>query len=161
MVFNLPDIAVDILLNLINIVILFIIVKLLVYKPVKKFLDDRNQKIKNEAEEAKKLAESANETLSQRDALIEQGRAKGEELASQTHKNAQQKAETILNKAKTDAEKIIEKARSEAQTQKQEIINSSRNDIADLSIEIAEKILQREVNKEDNLRIVDDFFKEV
>ena len=159
--FNLPELAVDLLLNLLNIVILFIIVKLLVYKPVKKFLDDRNEKIKREIEEAQKLKDSANETLSKKEELINEGRAEGEAAASEMHKKAQEKADNIIKKAKSDAEKIIAKANKEADTRKQEIIKSSRNEIADLSIEIAEKILEREVNAEDNRRIVDDFFGEV
>ena len=159
--FNLPELAVDLLLNLLNIAILFIIVKLLVYKPVKKFLDDRNEKIKREIEEAQKLKDSANETLSKKEELIKEGRAEGEAAASEMHKKAQEKADNIIKKAKSDAEKIISKANKEADTRKQEIIKSSRNEIADLSIEIAEKILEREVNAEDNRRIVDDFFGEV
>ncbi|HCH28165.1 MAG TPA: ATP synthase F0 subunit B [Ruminococcaceae bacterium] len=159
--FSIPELAVDILLNLLNIGILFVIVKLLVYKPVKKFLSDRNQKIKNEIEEARKLQDSANETLSKKNELIEEGRAKGEAAASEMYKKAQEKSDAIIKKAKSDAEKIIAKANAEADTRKQEIIKSSRNEIADLSIEIAEKILEREVSKEDNRRIADEFFNEV
>ncbi|MBO4467783.1 MAG: F0F1 ATP synthase subunit B [Clostridia bacterium] len=159
--FNLPDIAVDLLLNVINIVVLFIIVKALVYKPVKKFLDQRNQRIKDETAEAQKLTDAANETLSQKDSILEESREKGEAIAADIYKKAQQKANTIIAKAESDAKAMKEKAQSEIDAQKEDMIKSSKDDIADLSIEIAEKILQREVNKEDNKKIVEEFFKEV
>ena len=161
MVFNLPNIAVDLLLNIINIVFLFIIVKILVYKPVKKFLDDRREKIKQETEEAQKLTDAANETLAKKDAILEESRIKGEEIASELYNKAQKKADGIINKAKSDAALIKEKAHSDIAAQKEDMIKSSKDEIADLSISIAEKILKREVNKEDNKRIVEEFFDEV
>lgn len=161
MVFNLPNIAVDLLLNIINIVVLFIIVKILVYKPVKKFLDDRREKIKQETEEAQKLTDAANETLAKKDSILEESRIKGEEIASELYNKAQKKADGIINKAKSDAALIKEKAHSDIAAQKEDMIKSSKDEIADLSISIAEKILKREVNKEDNKRIVEEFFDEV
>ena len=159
--FKLSELATDLLLNIINIAILFVIVKALVYKPVKKFLDDRKLKIQQETEEAQKLVESANQTLSQRDEIFEQARIKGEEVASDAYKKARAKADGIVEKAKKEAAEIKEKAESEIAIQKEDMIKSSKDDIADLSIEIAEKILKREINKEDNQKIIDEFFSEV
>ena len=159
--FKLPELAVDLLINIINIGVLFVIVKALVYKPVKKFLDERNLKIKEETEAAQKLVDAANETLSQKDEIVNEARIKGEEIASDLYKKARKKADGIIEKAKIEASEIKEKAQSEIAIQKEDMIKSSKDDIADLSIEIAEKILQREVNKDDNKRIVDEFFSEV
>ena len=157
---KLPEIAVDILLNIINIVVLFIIVKALVYKPVKKFLDNRKAKIKEDTESAQKLVDAATDTLLQKDALMEEGRAKGEKLAAETCKKAQEKADAIIKSAKNEADSMIKKAQAEIDEKREDMIKSSKDDIADLSVDIAEKILKREISKEDNMKIVEDFFNE-
>ena len=52
---NLSETVVDLIINILNIVILFLIVKALVYKPVRKFLDDRRAKVNEETSKAQKI----------------------------------------------------------------------------------------------------------
>lgn len=158
---KLPEIAVDLLLNIINIIVLFVIVKAIVYKPVKKFLDERKSKIKEETEKAQKMLDLADETLSRKEELIKEGTVKGEELAEKTLSEAKENAKNIIDDAKRSADNIIKKANSEIEVSKQEMINSSKDEIAELAVNIAERILQRETNEQDNKKIVDEFFSEV
>lgn len=161
MSFDLKEIGFNLLLNIINIIILFVIVKLIVYKPVKDFLDKRKAKIAEDTQKAEKLMETANETLSEKDRLIEEGRRKGEELATKAYEEARLSADSIINEAKKDAKEIKQKAEAEIVAEKENMIKSSKNEIAELSVSIAEKILSREINDKDNQKIVDDFFAEV
>ncbi len=158
---KLPEIAVDLLLNIINVIVLFVIVKAIVYKPVKKFLDDRTLRIKEETEKAQGMLDSANETLNRKDELINEGKIKGEELAKEIINEANENAKIIIDSAKKEADEKLKKTNSEIEASKQKMINSSKDEIAELAVNIAERILQRETNDKDNKKIADEFFSEV
>ncbi len=155
---NLPETAVDLLLNIINIIVLFIVVKALVYKPVKRFLDERSDRIAKETGAANELVEKANETLKIKDEILEEAKKKGEDLADKAYKEAKQSADSIIEDAKKKAKSIEDKAEEKAKAEKDKLLASSKDEIANLSITIAEKILKRETNQEDNQKILDEFF---
>ena len=156
---NLPQTAADLLLNIINIIILFVVVKALVYKPVKKFLDNRNARVKEETGKAERMLDEANATLSEKDRLLSEGIKKGEEEAEKIILEARENSRDIVEKAKKNAAEIEKKALSEAKEEKDKFIASSRDEIAELAVKIAERILKRETNKEDNEKIVKEFFE--
>ncbi len=156
---NLPQTAADLLLNIINIIILFVVVKALVYKPVKKFLDNRNARVTEETGKAERMLDEANATLSQKDKLLNEGIKKGEEEAGKIIAEARENSRNIVDNAKKNATEIEEKALREAKEEKDKFIASSRDEIAELAVKIAERILKRETSKEDNEKIVKEFFE--
>ena len=95
---SIPEIARDFIINIINIIILFVIVKALVYKPVKKFLDARNVKLSNARLEAEKLLNEAEEKKAEYKAALDN---------SKQHADAKQEKIEILNSAQ---DKITELA---------------------------------------------------
>jgi len=157
---KLPELATDLILNIINIVILFVIVKLLVYKPVKNFLANRTSRVNEETNKAQKILDEANVTLSKKDEILEESRKKGEELAEKAYEEAKRNADDIIEEAKRSAAATKEKANEEIKTQKENLIASSKDDIASLAVDIAERILERQTSKEDNEKILKDFFSE-
>ncbi len=157
---NISETAVDLLLNIINIVILFFVVKALVYKPVHKFLSERTERINGEMEKAEKLKAEAQDVLSERDNILNESRKLGEKEAQKTVFEAQKASESIIDDARQTAKLIKEKSEREIKTEKENMIASSKDEIASLAVEIAERILRREVSKTDNERIVEEFFTE-
>lgn len=155
---RLPEIATDLLLNIINIIILFVIVKAIVYKPVKKFLDERTARVKGAMDEAEKLSGEANEVLKQKDEILSSAKLEGDKLKKEALSEAGKNAENIINDAKETANKLKSDAEKEIKAEKENMLLSSKNEIADVAVSIAERILDREINEEDNKKIVDDFF---
>ena len=158
---NLSETAVDLIINILNIAILFIIVKAFVYKPVKKFLDDRRAKVNEETSKAQKILDEANDLLKTKDTVLEETRKNAEIEAQKTFEEAKNNADIIIAEAKKNAKAIEEKTAEELKSQRENMLHSSKNEIAELAVDIAERILERETNKEDTERIIDDFFKEV
>lgn len=157
---NLSETVVDLIINILNIVILFLIVKALVYKPVRKFLDDRRAKVNEETSKAQKILDQANEILKSKDTIIEESRKNAEIEAQKTFEEAKNNADFIIAEAKKNAKIIEEKSAEEIKSQKENMIHSSKNEIAELAVNIAEKILERETNEEDTKRIINEFFDE-
>ena len=94
----------------------------------------------------------------EKNAEIEQKNAEIE--AQKTFEEAKNNADFIIAEAKKNAKTIEEKSAEEIKSQKENMIHSSKNEIAELAVNIAEKILERETNEEDTKRIINEFFDE-
>ena len=153
------DAVKDLIINIINIVILFVIVRGLAYKPVKKFLDARKERIVNELSEASSARQTAEEELLKYKELTEKSKAEGTEIINEAERTAKENAAEIINMAKKNAAEITEKARETAKKERETQIIAMRGDIAELAFDISKQVLSREVTDEDNMRIADEFFK--
>lgn len=157
---DLSKLPIDLLLNILNIVLLFFITKKLVYKPVRKFLDDRTERVnaaKADAENAKAEADRAKAEYENRTAGISEEAAR---LTDEARAKANEEAKEIIAKANAEAERIVGKAKEDADGEKQKAVLAAKDDIMDLAFGISEKVLGRSVSDEDNMKIAEAFFKE-
>lgn len=154
------DAVKDLIINIINIIILFVIVRGLAYKPVKKFLDARKERIANELSEASSARQTAGEELLKYKELTEKSKAEGTEIINEAERTAKENAAEIIDMAKKNAAEITEKARETAKKERETQIIAMKGDIAELAFDISKQVLSREVTDEDNMRIADEFFKE-
>jgi F-type H+-transporting ATPase subunit b len=144
-----------ILLHLLNFLILFIGVTLLVYKPVKKFIENRQNEIKEQYdtnEQVKKEAEELHalykEKLDKADSEILVHRMEAERTANMIK-------ETAVLEASKKAEEIINRAEAESDEIKKETISGIKGKVADVAVAIAEALLEREISSEENEQIID------
>ncbi len=150
-----------ILISLCNLVILFFILKKFLFKPVKKILGERQAEYDAKFAEAEgKLAE-ANEI---KDALEEKFAGADDEvdkIIKEAKDNAQRRGDSIVAEAKDKAGIIVKNAEAEADLRKRKAAESIKNEIADVSVEIAEKIIGREVSEKDHRRLMSDFIDKI
>ncbi|MBQ7725908.1 MAG: F0F1 ATP synthase subunit B [Clostridia bacterium] len=154
----LSDLARDLLINIINIVILFVIVRALVYKPVKKFLEDRKERIAKEQEDAASGKAEAEQLRQKYEALLAQGREEKAALLKEAEKTAKETAAHIVATAEGRAEETIRQARETAQKEHDKALSSLEGEITELAFSLSEKMLAHEANDEDDRRIAEAFF---
>ncbi|NLB36801.1 MAG: F0F1 ATP synthase subunit B [Clostridiales bacterium] len=150
---------IDLVIHLINILILFFVLKRLVYKPVVKFMRARSERIENEmqtSEQAEKKALALEEQYNQRLAECDD---KAKQIIRENTQRANETAEDIVDKAKNQADLIIKEAHEKAEAERISKIEGMRDEIAEIAIDIAKQILQREISPEDNKSIINDFFR--
>ena len=152
------DAVKDLIINIINIIILFVIVRGLAYKPVKKFLDARKERVANELSEAAKARQTAEEEALKYKELTEKSKAQSTEIINEAEHTAKENAAEIIETAKKKAAEITEKARENAKKERETQIAAMKDDITDLAFDISKQVLSREVTDEDNMRIADAFF---
>lgn len=143
------------LASLLNLVLLFLIVKHFLYKPVKKILAQRRSSIDKEyceADEAKAKA------LSDK-AEYENKLAGAEEKADSIIKNAVEIAEArdaeMLAESKAKADAIVKKAESDALLEKKKAEEDIKREIVDVSTLLTEKLLEREISEDDHKKLID------
>lgn len=152
------DAVKDLIINIINIIVLFVIVRALAYKPVKKFLDARKERIAKALSDAAATKAAAEGEAEKYNELLGQNRREAEELIGNAERTAKQNAAEITAAAKKRADEIIEKARADAKQEHDAKLASMQDEITGLAFDISKQILAREVTDEDNMRISDEFF---
>lgn len=151
----------SILLHVLNAVILFVAVYFLLYKPVRKFLKKREDKITGALDEAEQAQKSSKELLLSGEAKLDEAHREAAQTISQGAQQAQVRADAIVEAANRQADEIISAAQQEAERIRATAREAMADEAAKLAVLIAAKVLQREVTKADNDRLIDDFLKEV
>ena len=131
----------QILLHALNLVILVGGLYALLFKPVKKFMDQRSenyQKMKADAEDAKAQAETLKAELSER---MKQADAEAQTYRQEAMAKAEKEAAAALDSAKVQAEKIVAAAREKAANEEKQIVQNAQDEIARLSVEATKKLM--------------------
>ena len=149
------------LASLLNLVLLFLLVKKFLYKPVKKMLEQRQSTIEGNFAEAEKAKEAA--LLDQKAYEEKLADAKGE--ADRVIKSAvdiaAQREREILEDAKEKADGIIRRAEADAILEKKKAEDAIRREIVEVSSALTEKMLEREITKDDHKQLIDSFIESI
>jgi len=156
---DVSKLPIDLLLNILNIILLFLITRFLVYKPVKKFMQERKDRIEKEKANAEQQLREANDLKEEYSSLLADADNKAKQTILESENEARKRSSEIIEKANSDAEQIKEEARIQANEEKENSLNNMKGEIASLAVSISEKILSREINEKDNERIVDNFLQ--
>lgn len=149
----------DIALHLVNIVVLYALLRLLIYKPVRKFMDARAAKVRAQLDEAENISAKAREDQAEYAKRLAAVDEEAHDKLIASNRAAGEAAEAIAAEARAEAQKILAKAQAEADQQRRDIQRQVRPQITGMAVEIAEKLLGREVSAEDNRAIIDSFFE--
>lgn len=154
------EMLVDIVINIINILVLFFVVRALAYKPVKKFMNARAEKALKEKNDAEALQVEANEKIAEYTALTAQSKKAMEKAVAEGEREGREEAARIIAEAEEKAQKLICDAKEKAEELRQKTLEEAQADIVEVAIEASEKLLLREVTDEDNKRFVERFIGE-
>ena len=146
--------------QLLTTVVLIIIVQKLLYKPVKQLLAKRADHIKRHIDEAERDQQLAASALSDADARLKDAKTQSllmlkeaQEAGEVTKAEALEAARLQARQLKIQADEDIRKARLQAD-------EDVRREIVEVAIEASKRVLERELVKKDNDKVVDDFVKE-
>lgn len=151
----------QILISLLNLLILFLLFKKFLFKPVQAMLAKRQSEIDaryNAADEAKRLAE---EDKSLWDEKIGTVKAETDEMIKKAQDSAKHQSETIVAKARETADGIIRQAETQAQLEMQKAEESIKREIVEVSTALASKLLEREINVDDHRDLIDSFIEKI
>lgn len=147
--------------TLANTLILFFILKKILFKPVLKVMDEREMQIKMDIDEGNKAREEGLKFKSEYETKVGSARSKGQQIVEIAKKRAEEKSDEIISKAKQDAEIIKVKALDEIDKEKQQAFNDIKNEISDMAIMAASKVVQKDIDKTKHEDLINEFIKEV
>lgn len=150
----------DILFHAINLAILIVALRFLLYKPVKQIVDNHKKRLEETFEKNKKLEEENIAVKAEYKAMLEDAKKEAVRISTEAAANAKKKSEETIENARLQAKSIMDAAMHETEAEKERLKNSYRDTVRCLSVEIAERVLQREIDDKDTDRIVDESLKE-
>ena len=125
----------QILLHVFNFVLLLLVLNELLYKPIVKFMDDREAYYKSLDKETNENLEKSKGLLKQRELELKDIHIEANRIKEDAIKESQVQAKQEINQAKEEGKKIIEKARSQSKLEKDILIRNTKKDLREVAIE--------------------------
>ncbi len=151
----------QIIISLLNLLILFLIFKKLLFNPVKKVFADRQKLIDDKFDDAKKAQESADKAKSTYEAKLSAADDEAKSIIRTAKAKAQKKSDKIVGSAKEKADDILRQAKTDAELEKKKAQSDIRHEIAEVSAMLTEKLLEREINTADHRDYIDSFIDKI
>ncbi len=144
-----------------NMLITFAVLKHFLFKPVKQMIDDRQQEIDTmyaDAAQAKQKAAALEEEYQEH---LKSIKAEQDAMLRDATIRAQKREEEILDAARSEAQAIRTAAEAEMAQERKKAVNDLKNEIGGIAVEIASKVVEREINKSDHQALIDEFIRNV
>lgn len=145
----------QILISLCNLVILFLILKKFLFKPVQKVTQTRRAElddIYSEAKAAQTRADMNEKEWSEKLAAV---KAESDTIIKNANERAARRGEEIVSDAREKADGIVREAQTQADLEHKKAQAQIKKEIADVSSAISEKVLGREISKEDHRDLIE------
>jgi F-type H+-transporting ATPase subunit b len=131
------------------------------WRPLLAALDSRQETIRKSLDDAQ-LARQELERLNKESAeIIRTARVEAESIISQSRADGERLREEVKQKARAEADHIVRNAERQIQLETGRALQQIRREAVDLSVMIASKIIQRNITKEDNERLIEDALKQI
>lgn len=146
--------------SVVNLILLFILLKIFLFKPIGKIMDERTRAIQDDIDSAKKSKEEAEALKKEYNESISEAKEKAQEIIMKAHEDAESEKSVILKKSQEEADQLIIDANKTIENERRRVLSQAQTQIADLAIEAASKIIGENLDDEKNRRLVDKFLSE-
>ncbi|PWF99524.1 F0F1 ATP synthase subunit B [Levilactobacillus bambusae] len=149
----------DSLFYIVCFLILMWLVKLMAWKPITKMMQDRSDKISNDIDSAEQSRTEAAKLAKQRQAELDKSHDDASNIISEARSNGQKEHDNIVSQAQEDANRVKVNAQKDIEQERKDALANAKDDVADLSIEIASKIIQKELSANDQKALIDSYIE--
>ena len=149
------------IVTIINLFIQMYIVKRFFLDKVLAILDKRREAADLEIEQAQAAKDEALSIKETYEENMKQAKAEANEILLSAQKTATARSEEIISEAKTQAAQIKEKASQDIALEKKNALNGAKDEISDIAMAIAEKVVERELSAEDQEDLVNRFIDDL
>lgn len=146
---------------LLNTIALFLVLKKYLFGPVMKMINERQKEIDDQYANADKAQADAKAMQKEYEQKLSQASETSERLVKEAVVRGQNREEEIVHQANLEAAAILDKAAADVQQEKKKAINDAKDEISDMAMAIAGKVVGRSLNAEDHSALVDQFIEEL
>ncbi len=151
----------DVLIQGCAVFLLFIFLSYILINPVRKVLENRQEKVKNDLESAAKDREDAAKLKTEYDAKLQNADAEADEILSAARKKAVKNEENIVAEAKEEAARIISRASQEAELERVKVADEVKQEIISVATVMAGKFVDGELDDKKQAELIDETLKEM
>ena len=133
------------------------LIKRFLFKPINEVLAKRKAMADAQLQDAAKAKDEAQAMKDEYEKNMADAKNKASEILTSVQRNASLQSEEILKQANAQAVAIKEKAESDIAREKRKAVNEIKDEIGGMAVDIAGKVIQREIREEDHKKLIDDF----
>ena len=142
-----------------NLLVLYFVLRKLLFKPVKNMIDSRQQEIDGTYSDAEKSREDADAMKADYEEKISHAQEESEEILKNAVRRAQLREEEILREANDKAARVMKRAEEQVEMEKKRAINEVKNEVSDMAIGIASAVIERDIDRKEHEALIDEFIR--
>ncbi len=150
-----------IVISLCNLTLLFLAIKKFLYKPVKNTMAKRQAEIDKQYDDAKRAQDIANSNKAEWEAQMATAQATSNAMIKDAADAAKRRGEAIVDDAERRADSIVRGAMEQAELERRSAEDGIRHEIVELSTQLAEKLLEKEVSADDHRVLIGAFLDKI
>lgn len=150
-----------VLYTLLTFSILLILLKKWAWGPIMNMMKQREEFVANEIETAERNRKEAEKYLEEQRAEIQKARQESQTIIENAKKISEKQGQDIVASAKAEAERVKESALVEIQRERDLAVATLREQVASLSVLIATKVIEKELDEKEQEKLIQDYLKEV
>jgi len=151
----------ELIWSVINFVVFFLLLRRFLYRPVLSLLDARKAEVERTLEAAERAREEAEASRAEYERRLAEARTEAQSLVSRAQASAEKTKTEILDQASRQAEEMIERARKAIASEKERALNEVRQELAELAVLAASKVIERSLDVEEHRGLVNDLVKKL
>ena len=144
-----------------NLMIQLVIFKKFLLKPIKQVIADRKAKADSQIADAQKLRTEAEAMKAEYEQNLQNARTEANQIVATAQKTATARSEEIVGEARAQAAALKQKAEADIAQERKKAVNEVKDEIGGIAMEIASKVVEREISEKDHKDLIDEFIKNV
>ena len=144
-----------------NLMIQLVIFKKFLLKPIRQVIADRKAKADSEIADAQKMRTEAEAMKAEYEQNLQNARTEANQIVAAAQKTATARSEEIVGEARAQAAALKQKAEADIAQERKKAVNEVKDEIGGIAMEIASKVVEREIREEDHRDLIDEFIKNV
>ena len=144
-----------------NLMLQLVIFKKFLLKPIKQVIADRKAKADSEIADAQKLRTEAEAMKAEYEQNLQNARTEANQIVATAQKTATARSEEIVGEARAQAAALKQKAEADIAQERKKAVNEVKDEIGGIAMEIASKVVEREISEKDHKDLIDEFIKNV
>ena len=144
-----------------NLMIQLVIFKKLLLNPVKKVIAERKAKADSQIADAEKLRTEAEAMKAEYEQNLQNDCNEANQIVAAAQKTAAARSEELLGEARAQAAALKQKAEADIAQERKKAVNEVKDEIGGMAMEIASKVVEREIKEADHKDLIDEFIKNV
>lgn len=146
----------NLIFSIITVLVLILILKHFFFEKVKKFMDERKAKVEEQFQKAEEAENQAREKLDEYNEILAGAEKEKRVIIADAMENAKLQANSVLDEARKEVADIREKSRLQIEREKIAARKEIHNEVGDLAVQLAEKILESELDEDAQASVIDE-----
>lgn len=144
-----------------NLLILYIVLKKILFKPIKKMIDSRQKEIDDMYSNAESAEAEADRLKGEYEEKISGAKEESEEILRTAQRRATLREEEIIKDAQIEASRILERAEEQIELERRRAVNEVKDEVSEMAISIAEAVIERDISEDEHKELIDSFIEKM